>query len=127
MKRDMGGGSVRGPVALSRQRRTIRFVQALMVIIAAALLVFSGFTLGTVRGYETGRRSREIGPPRRPSIVQPIVLGGLGLGALGAALLLQGSGGVRVPTPARLDELAGRAESTAVERAEELASEGKRP
>ncbi len=44
--------------------------------------------------------------------------------AIGGALLLQDPrGGVRLPTPARLDELAGRAEAAAVERAERHASD----
>jgi hypothetical protein len=52
------------------------------------------------------------------------VLTVLGAGALVSALLLQGgSETVRIPTPARLDELAGRAEQAAVQRAERLASE----
>jgi hypothetical protein len=46
---------------------------------------------------------------------------GLGLTALAGAFLLQGSDGVRVPTPARLDELTGRAEQSAVQRAEQMA------
>ena len=47
-----------------------------------------------------------------------MVLAILGVGFLTAAVLLQGDGGVRMPVPARLEELTGRAESTAIERAE---------
>ncbi len=123
MKRSLGGGSARGPVGPSRQRRAIRFVQILLIAIAAALLSFAGFAFGELRGYETGRRAGEVGAPRSPSIVQTVVLGVLGFGVLGAAVALQGRGGVRIPTPARLDELAGRAEQAAVVRAEELAGD----
>ena len=35
MKRQMAGGAHRGPVAPNRQRRTIRFVQLLLVLAAA--------------------------------------------------------------------------------------------
>jgi hypothetical protein len=52
------------------------------------------------------------------------VLAVLGTGALLGALLLQGGPEtVRIPTPARLDDLAGRAESAAVDRAEKIADE----
>lgn len=107
MKRGMAGGTHRGPVALSRQRRTIRLVQLLLVVIAAALLMFSGYSLGRVSGFEAGRRSQELESSPKPSLTQVMVLGVLGTGALVAAVLLQGNGGVRMPTPARLDDLAG--------------------
>ncbi|MFN2488393.1 MAG: hypothetical protein ABR529_01360 [Actinomycetota bacterium] len=122
MKRTMGGGAHRGPVGLARQRRTMRIVQALLVLIAAGLLMFSGYSLGRVAGFEGGRRAEELETPRPPSAVQTVVLAALGLGALGAALLIQGRGGVRIPSPARLEELSGRAEAAAVERAERVAS-----
>lgn len=122
MKRSMGGGAHRGPVAHSRQRRTIRFVQILLILLAAGLLAFAGYSVGKRSGYDAGRRADEAGPPRRPPTTQTIVLLVLGIGALGGAFALSG-GGLRIPTPSRLDELAGRAESTAVQRAEELAAE----
>ena len=124
MKRQMGGGSHRGPLGLRRQRRTIRFVQFLLIAIAAGLLLFAGYSWGRSSGYEAGTRADAIDAPRRPSSVQTVALGVLGTLALGAALLLQGGPEtVRIPTPAKLDELAGRAEATAVERAEQAASE----
>ena len=120
----MTGGTHRGPLGLRRQRRTIRFVQILLVVTAAALLLFSGYAWGRSAGYDAGTRAGEIDAPRRPSGAQTIVLGLLGLAALGGALILQGDGSVRIPTPARLDELAGRAERQAIERAEKAADEG---
>ncbi len=124
MKRQMGGGSYRGPLGLRRQRRAIRFTQLLLVAIAAGLLLFAGYSWGRSSGYEAGTRSDDLGAPRKPSATQTIVLALLGAGALGAALLLQGGPEtVRIPTPAKLDELAGRAETTAIKRAEEAASE----
>lgn len=123
MKRSIGGGAHRGPVGLRRQRRTIRFVQVLLVLTAAALLMFAGYALGRRSGYDAGARAGDIDAPRRPSAVQTVVLGALGLAALAGALLLQGDGTVRVPTPARLEELVGRAETQAIERAEKAADE----
>jgi hypothetical protein len=126
MKRSMGGGTHRGPLGLRRQRRTIRFVQILLVLTAAGLLTFAGYALGRSSGYDAGRRAGQIDAPRRPSAVQTAVLGVLGLAALAGALLLQGDGTVRVPTPARLEELVGRAEGQAIERAEQVADEQSR-
>jgi hypothetical protein len=123
MKRSMAGGTHRGPVGLRRQRRTLRIVQMLLVIIAAALFVFAGYSLGKVDGYGDGRRAEGINAPRPPSPVQSVVLVVLASGSLVAAFLLQGEGGIRMPTPARLDELAGRAEGAAVERAEKVAAQ----
>jgi hypothetical protein len=117
MKRSMGGGNYRGPVAIVRQRRTIRFVQICLVGVAAALLMLSGYTYGRAKGFNEGRRGT-VGAPAAPSATKTIVIAVLGVGAIGAALLLQGPGGVRLPVPARLEELSGRAESTAIERAE---------
>jgi hypothetical protein len=114
----MGGGSYRGPVGIVRQRRTIRFVQICLVVIAAALLMLAGYSLGRVKGFDEGRAVTRVGAPASPSAAKTVVIAVLGLGALGAAVLLQGQGGVRVPVPARLEELTGRAESTAIERAE---------
>ena len=123
MKRSMGGGAHRGPVGITRQRRTLRFVQGLLVLIAAALLVFAGYQWGRAGGFDAARAAGESGGPTAPSAVQVVALTVLGLTALGVALALQGQGGIRIPTPARLDELAGRAEAVAVERAEQAATE----
>ena len=121
MKRAVTGGAHRGPVAPSRQRRTIRFVQWLLVLTAAALLAFAGYSYGRADGYDAGKRADEIDAPREPSQAQTVVLVVLGAVAFGAALLLQENTTVRVPTPAKLDEFAGRAEQVAIERAEEAA------
>lgn len=118
----MTGGAHRGPVAHSRQRRTLRLVQGLLVLIAAGLFMFAGYALGKSAGYDEGRRADEIGAPAEPSFAGVVVPALLGLGALGGALYLQGQGGIRMPSPARLDELAGRAEQVAINRAEEAAT-----
>jgi hypothetical protein len=89
---------------------------------AAGLLMFAGYSLGRVDGYESGQRAEDVGAPRPPSVVQPVVLALLGLGSLTGALLVQGDRTVRIPTPARLEELSGRAEAAALERAERVAS-----
>jgi hypothetical protein len=124
MKRQMTGGSSRGPLGLRRQRRTIRFTQILLILIAAGLLLAAGYSWGQASGYEDGRRSDEVGAPSPPSTIQVVVLTVLGIGGLVGALLLQGGPEtVRIPTPARLEELAGRAESAAVDRAEKIADE----
>jgi hypothetical protein len=117
MKRAMTSGSYRGPVALTRQRRTIRFVQVVLVVMAAALLVAAGYSLGRASGLDAGQRSNSLQPPSPPSATQSAVLGALGLIAFTGAILLQGSG-VRVPTPARLDELTGRAQQAFQETAD---------
>ena len=121
------GGAHRGPVAHARQRRTLRLVQGLLVMIAAGLLMFAGYSLGRSSGYEDGQRSGEVGAPAEPSFGEVAVPSLLGLGALAGALLLQGQGGIRMPTPARLDELAGRAEQAAIARAEEAAASAPGP
>ena len=123
MKRQVTGGSHRGPVGLSRQRRTLRLVQVILVLVAAALLMYGGYALGKADGYDDGAKSDDLAGPSRPGLGETIVPALLGLGALGAALLLQGRGGVKMPSPARLDELAGRAEDAAVVRAERIAEE----
>jgi hypothetical protein len=124
MKRQMGGGTHRGPLGLRRQRRTIRFTQILLILIAAGLLMFAGYAWGESSGYDQGRRAQDVGAPAEPSATQVLVLGALGVGALIGALLLQGGPEtVRIPTPSRLDELAGRAEVAAVDRAEQIADE----
>lgn len=108
MKRSIGGGAHRGPVAHSRQRRTIRFVQILLALIGAGLLMFAGYSLGRADGYSDGRRAGDVGPPRPPPATQTVALAVLGVGALGGAWLLGGRGEVRMPTPARLDSNAER-------------------
>lgn len=110
----MGGGAHRGPVGLTRQRRTLRFVQGLLVVIAVGLLIVAGYQWGRTDGVAEGTRP--------PSAMQVIGLSVLGASAFAAALALQGRGGIRVPTPARLEELAGRAEKVAIERAEAAAT-----
>lgn len=96
----MGGGAHRGPVAPTRQRRTIRLTQVLLVLISGALTMFAGYSLALDRGVA--------------QVVVLVILGGI---AIGAAGLLSDGPSVRIPTPARLDELAGRAESVALEKA----------
>lgn len=117
MKRGMVGGAYRGPVAHSRQRRTIRFMQFLFLGIAVALAVLAVTSASSVGGAEDPSSGR--GAP----VSQPVALGIMALVATGAAVALGGRDGVRIPTPARLDELAGRAEGAAVERAERFAGE----
>ncbi len=113
----MLGGAHRGPVPVGRQRRTLRFVQILLVLISGGLMMFAGYSLGRVHGYEEAR-AHPLDRPRRPGVAQPLVLVTLaGISLVAASLLQQGSG-VRLPVPARLDELAGRAENAAIERAE---------
>ncbi|MGH2786577.1 MAG: hypothetical protein ACRDJV_01540 [Actinomycetota bacterium] len=121
MKRAMTGGAHRGPVAHGRQRRTIRLMQCLLVAIAAGLLLFAGFSWGRASRLEGG----EIAAPRTPGAAQVVVPAGLALVAIGAAFWLGGPGGVRVPTPARLEDLAARAEDAAVGR-ERVAAEDTR-
>ncbi len=107
-------------MAPNRQRRTIRFVQILLVLTAFALMAFAGYSYGRADGYQAGQRADEIDAPREPSSLQPLVLVVLGVLAFGGATLLQENSTVRVPTPARLDEFAGRAEQAAIDRAEEV-------
>ena len=127
MKRGMAGGAYRGPVAHSRQRRTLRLVQVLMVLVAAGLLLFAGYGLGKKVGYDDGRRSGELGAPAQTSTGEVVVPAGLALLFLAGAFYLQAQGGLRMPSPARLDELAGRAEQVAVERAEKEAESQSSP
>lgn len=122
MKRAALGGAHRGPVAPTRQRRTIRFVQTLLVLFGLGLLVLAGFAFENVVTFVPAAGDGAIDAPREPSLVQPLVLVVIGLIFLGGAALL-GWRTVRIPTPARLEELVGRAESVAVERAEEAAKE----
>jgi hypothetical protein len=99
MKRSMAGGALRGPVAPMRQRRTIRFVQVLLALMALSLAAFA--VLAFI--------DRTAG--------QAAVLVVLSIVSGSAAWLLSDGPSVRVPTPARLDELAGRAEAVAIEKA----------
>ena len=125
MKRPMLGGAHRGPVDLSRQRRTIRLVQVLLVLVAGGLMMLAGYSLGRVNGYRTALRSEAFDRPRPPSALQPAVLVVLGGIAIAAAAGLQERSTVRLPTPARLDEFAGRAEGAAIEKAQQIADETK--
>jgi len=115
----MGGGAARGPVAHGRQRRTIRIMQGVLVLCGVALLVYAGVAVARVLSYEEGTT---IDAGVRPGVMQPVTLAVGAAIALVVAAALGGRGGVRLPTPARLDELAGRAERAAVERAEALAT-----
>ena len=108
----MGGGALRGPVAPTRQRKTIRFVQILLVMTAVGTFVFAGIAFARDGAEQSGGVE-----PRDPSVLQPLVLVVMGLAALATARGLSDGPSVRVPTPARLDELAGRAERVAIERA----------
>ena len=119
MKRAALGGAHRGPVAPTRQRRTIRFVQALFILFAVGLFVFAGYSFGRSAGYEDGARAGDIDAPSEPSSIQGVVLVLLGGISLASGMLLSSGGAVRVPTPARLDELVGRAEAVALSKAEE--------
>ena len=101
----MVGGAHRGPVGVNRQRRTIRMVQVILVLLATGLLMFAGYSMGRSRGFDDGRAADTLSPPRSPSAIQTVVLGVLGFGALGAALALQVPGGVRLLTPAKLLEM----------------------
>ena len=121
----MLGGAHRGPVDLTRQRRTIRLVQILLVLVSGGLMMLAGYSFGRVQGYRTALRSDAFDRPRAPSPVQPAVLVILGGVTIAAAAALQDRGTVRLPTPARLDEFAGRAEGAAIEKAEQIADETK--
>lgn len=121
MKRAALGGAHRGPVAPTRQRRTIRFIQALFILFAVGLFVFAGYSFGRTAGYEDGAKAGQIDAPSEPSLVQGVVLVVLGGVSLASGMLLSSGGAVRVPTPARLEELVGRAEAVALSKAEEAA------
>lgn len=108
-------------MAPTRQRRTIRFVQVLFILFAIGLFVFAGYSFGRSAGYDAGIRSHEIDAPSEPSVVQGVVLVLLGGIALVGAMLLDAGGAVRIPTPARLDDLAGRAEAVALAKASQTA------
>jgi hypothetical protein len=107
VKRKAAGGAHRGPVAPTRQRRALRSVQACFAVLAVVLFVFAAASLRDVGD----RRGDDLAPGRERSVVQPVVLGVLGLLSLGAALALRApGGGVRLPTPARLEEILERDE-----------------
>ncbi len=119
----MGGGSARGPVAHSRQRRTIRFMQGLLIAMAAALLLLAGYSWGRAAGYDQGLAAGDIDAPSAPSTTQTVVLITLGTGSLAGAFLLQRDGVAVVPTPAKLDTLAGRAEQAMIEKAASISAQ----
>lgn len=98
-------------------------VQVLFVLISGGLMMLAGYSFGRVQGYRNALRSESFDRPRAPSVVQPAVLVILGGIAIAAAAALQERGTVRLPTPARLDEFAGRAEGAAIEKAERIADE----
>jgi hypothetical protein len=98
-------------------------MQGLLVVVAAGLLMLAGYSWGRASGFDAGKRADEVGGPREPGIGATVVLAALGLGALAGAFILGGPEGVRIPSPARLEELAGRAEATAVDKAERAAQE----
>jgi hypothetical protein len=74
-------------------------VQIVLASIALSLLVFGLYSFAD------------------RTAAQAVVLLILSIAAAGAAYLLSDGPSVRVPTPARLDELAGRAERVAIEKA----------
>ncbi len=93
-------------MGVGRQRRTIRFMQGMLVLIAAALLCFAGYAYGVRSGFDDGVEAADaLSTPRPPATSQTVVLIVLGLAALGGALGLQTDGGVRLLTPARLREM----------------------
>jgi hypothetical protein len=95
-------------------------MQIIFVSFACAAIVWAIFSFADVVGHESATR---FDAPAPPSWGQPIALVLLGAVSLGAAFILQDGRSVRIPTPAKLDELAGRAEATAVERARQIAEE----
>ena len=98
-------------------------MQGLLIAIAAGLLMFAGYSWGRSTGFDQGRAADTIDAPAEPGAMQTVVLVILGAGALAGAFLLQRDGAVMVPTPAKLDALAGRAERAMVEKAEQIAGE----
>ena len=121
----MLGGAHRGPVALDRQRRTIRLVQIILVLVALGLIAFAGFSFMEVIGYEAPSGGASFEQPRAPSLVQPVVLALLGAASMAVAASLGLGRTVKLPTPARLEEFVGRAEGAAIERAELTAQEAR--
>lgn len=86
----------------------MRMMQALLVVAAAGLLVFAGYSWGRVAGIDEAQRIDEFDTPRAPSAAEVIVPAILGIGCLVGAFLLQAGPGVRLPTPARLEQMRGR-------------------
>jgi hypothetical protein len=124
MKRQTFGGAHRGPVAPTRQRRTIRIMQVIFLLFAIGLFVFAVFSWLDARTYYfSSGPSAYLGDPPQESYGQAVALAVLAAVSLGAALTLRDGRSVRIPTPASLDELAGRAEATALERAQRIAEE----
>ena len=121
----MLGGAHRGPVALDRQRRTIRLVQIILVLVAVGLIVFAGSSFLEVVDYEAPSGGASFERPRAPSLVQPVVLALLGAASMAVAASLGLGRTVKLPTPARLEEFVGRAEGAAIERAELTAQEAR--
>jgi hypothetical protein len=117
MKRGMVGGAYRGPVGVGRQRRTIRMIQGVLVLIAAGLLMFAGYSMGESAGYDRGQAADSLDASEPPGASQTVVLAILGVLAFSAALLLQTEGGVRLLTPKKLLELetSGGAEPIAMD------------
>ena len=93
-------------------------MQGLFVLIAIGLVVLAVSSVG-----DLGDTGSAFDAPRERSILQPIVLGVMAVLSVAAAFALQDGKTVRIPTPARLEELVGRAEATALERAEAIAKE----
>lgn len=113
MKRGMAGGAYRGPVGLRRQKRTIRFVQILLALSALGVAVIA------IATWPDGTSPQRGTLARATTLAQPLVLLVMaGALAIGAWLLTDGRD-VRIPTPARLEELAGRAEQVAITKAGE--------
>jgi hypothetical protein len=102
-------------------------MQGLLVVVAAGLLMLAGYSWGRASGYDEGKRAEQVGAPKEPGIGATVVLAVFGLGALAGAFILGGPEGVRIPSPARLEELAGRAEAAAVDRVERTAKRSEVP
>ena len=97
-------------------------MQGLLVAMAAALLLFAGYSWGRSAGYDRGLAAGDIDAHSTPSTTQTVVLVSLGAGSLAGAFLLQRDGVPVVPTPAKLDTLAGRAEQAMIEKADSISA-----
>jgi hypothetical protein len=95
-------------------------MQVLFYAFALGLFAFAAYSIAEVSGFE---RAAGFDAPAAPTWGRAIALGILGAVSLGAALVLRDGHSVRIPTPARIDELADRAEATALERARAIAEE----
>jgi len=98
-------------------------MQGLLIAMAAALLLLAGYSWGRAAGYDQGLAAGDIDAPSAPSTTQTIVLITLGAGSLAGAFLLQRDGVAVVPTPAKLDTLAGRAEQAMIEKAASISAQ----